>query len=384
VTRILSFAALSCLLILAGCNSEPPPVNTNPPDSLVGKGPDATPKDMDAKVLQPEPDDADAIAALEKAGAEFEKDAAGNVVTVNLRGTEATDETLEHVAALKKVRSLLLNELKISKDGLAHLATGKPPLQNLDLRDCPLDNDALVHIAELTTLKAVRFNGISGATTVDDGGMKHLKGLVNLKVLALDGLWVSEVGLEELKGLTKIEELYLKSTTISDDGLALLSNFPKLKKLRLAFGQISDAGMQHLSGLKSLEELDLSENSSLTNAGLEHLAPLTSLRKLNLWRLAISDDGITKLAPLTKLEWFNLDNTQLSDAGLVVLKDMKALTFLHLGSTSVSDDGLEHLEHLTNLRDLKVTRTPVTAQGVAKLQPKLPNTKIQLEYLEGQ
>ena len=384
VTRIFCLIAFPCLLILSGCNSEPPPVKTNPPKNLIGKGPDAQPMGMDGNAPQAEPDDAGAIAALKAAGAKFEKDSAGNVITVNLRDTSATDDVLEHIAALKKIRSLLLNELQITKKGLAHLAEGKPPLLNLDLRGCPVDNAALAHISELTTLKAVRLNGVSGATTVDDGGMKHLKGLVNLKVLALDGLWVSEIGLEELTNLKKIEELYLKSTTVSDDGLALLSNYPKLKKLRLAFGQISDAGLPHLSGIKTLEELDLSENSSLTNVGLEHLAPLTSLRKLNLWRLAISDDGIKNLAPLTNLEWLNLDNTQLSDAGLVALKDMKALTFLHLGSTSVSDTGLAQLEHLTNLKDLKVTRTPVTAEGVAQLQPKLPDTKIQLEYVEGQ
>ena len=38
----------------------------------------------------------------------------------------------------------------------------------------------------------------------------------------------------------------------------------------------------------------------------------------------------------------------------------------------------------TKLADLKVTRTAVTDAGVAKLQQKLPNTKIQLKYVEGQ
>jgi hypothetical protein len=63
---------------------------------------------------------------------------------------------------------------------------------------------------------------------------------------------------------------------------------------------------------------------------------------------------------------------------------MKKLTFLHLGSTQITDAGLTHLEHLTSLKDLKVTRTGVTADGVARLQPNLPDTKIQLEYIEAQ
>jgi hypothetical protein len=71
----------------------------------------------------------------------------------------------------------------------------------------------------------------------------------------------------------------------------------------------------------------------------------------------------------------------LTDAGLPCLHGMKHLTFLHLGSTAVSDAGLVHLQELTSLKDLKVTRTAVTAAGVAELQKKLPNTKIQLQYV---
>jgi hypothetical protein len=63
---------------------------------------------------------------------------------------------------------------------------------------------------------------------------------------------------------------------------------------------------------------------------------------------------------------------------------MNKLSFLHLGSTLVSDAGLPALEGLASLKDLKVTRTAVTEEGVAALNKKLPDTDIQLRYLEGQ
>jgi hypothetical protein len=40
-----------------------------------------------------------------------------------------------------------------------------------------------------------------------------------------------------------------------------------------------------------------------------------------------------------------------------------------------------NIEGLTTLKDLKVTRTAVTEEGVAALQPKLPDTNIQLLYI---
>jgi hypothetical protein len=47
----------------------------------------------------------------------------------------------------------------------------------------------------------------------------------------------------------------------------------------------------------------------------------------------------------------------------------------------VSDAGLVHLEPLTALKELNLTRTSVSEAGAAKLQEKLPQTKIQLKYL---
>ena len=347
----------------------------------------ASPANSRVPELLPSPDppadDPEAVKALEEIGATTKTSGDGNIREVNLRSTDATDAILEHVAKLPDVRSILLNDLPITDDGLKHLAGCAAPLSNLDLRGCPVSNDGLQHISGLKSLRALRLNGVSGETTVDDGGMEHVAGL-KLKVLALDGLWVSEVGLEAIGEQPYLEELYLKSTTISDDGLKLLAKYPKLKKLRLAFNQISDEGLSHLSGISTLEELDLSENSSLTDAGMTHLSSLTALKKLNLWRVAVSDVGVEKLAPLVNLEWLNLDNTQLSDSGLPSLKNMTKLSFLHVGSTTVSDAGLVHFEGLKALKDLKVTRTAVTEAGVEALQPKLPDTSIQLLYIDGQ
>jgi hypothetical protein len=39
---------------------------------------------------------------------------------------------------------------------------------------------------------------------------------------------------------------------------------------------------------------------------------------------------------------------------------------------------------MTSLKDLKVTRTAVTEDGVAELKKSLPDTEIQLRYIEGQ
>jgi len=222
------------LILFCGCSESKPATE-----------PAVTDAPKPAAMLPPvEPDDEGAVQALEDLQAVFRRGGDGRITEVNLRGTAATDAALEHIAKLKGVTSLLLNDLPITDAGLAQLAAWKSPIVNLDLRGCSVGNAGLAHISEWTTLKAVRLNGASGKTTVDDDGLVHLTGLTRLKVLAFDGLWVSEDGLKLLADLKNVEELYLKSTLISDEGLAVLTQFPQLKKLRLAFNQISSDGLQ--------------------------------------------------------------------------------------------------------------------------------------------
>lgn len=328
-------------------------------------------------------DDPKALEALQALATELKRDGEGYVSEVSFRGAAIDDGALVHLLGLKRLRSVLLNDTAVTDEGAATL--GKlSTLTNLDLRGCKISNAAAANLAGLTNLRALRLSGENGHTTVDDQGLADLGKLTKLKALALDFLWVTEEGLARLDGLKDLEELYLAKTPVGDEELAKLGQFPKLKKLRLSQTFVTGAGLAHLKKLPGLEELDLSECSRLSDDGLAPLAGITQLTRLNLWRVPITDAGVAHLAGLTKMQWLNVDNTQLTDTGLEHLKGMAQLTFLHLGSTAVSDAGLKHLEHLTSLKDLKVSRTAVTADGVEQLQKKLPNTGIQLKYIEGQ
>ena len=362
---------LFCLLFsvtLIGCSSEKRSADTGLAETSME--------------VVPEKDDAEVVAALVAIGAKTKTNGDGLIIEVNLRETEATDDTLKVVAGLKNVKSLLLNDLNITDAGLEALKTVEWPIANLDLRGCAVTNAGLDHVKGLSTLKALRLSGSNSACSVDDTGMASVAEFKNLKVLSLDKLWISDEGIEQLAGLERLEELYLAGTTIGDDAIGMIARLPNIRKLRLSGNQISNDGLALLTAATNLVELDLSEVRAFTDDGLAHLCGLTNLTKLNLWRSPLTDDGMPHLKPLVNLEWLNLDNTMLTDAGVPALSGMGKLTFLHLGSTLVTNDCLTHLSGLTALKDLKVTRTSVDEAGVAELQKSLPDTDIQLLYLD--
>ncbi len=348
-------------------------------------------EDKPAKPVVPEQEVA-AAKALTTAGAVLKNDENGRVVDADLRKCEINADVFKQLSALTLLRTLNLAGTNFSDEYCVASGSDKPAIEqlpadlsNLDLRDCKLSDAATPALARFTKLRALRFSGKSGNTTITDEGLTPLKSLKSLKLLALDDLWITNAGITTIADLNQIEELYLAATVVEDDSIATISKFPSLKKLRLSKTSVSDAALESLKACKLLQELDLSENSIITDAGLQHLAAITSLKKLNLWRVQITDAGALALAPLVNLEWLNLDNTKLSDAGLPCLKDMNKLTFLHLGSTQITEAGAPALFHLKTLKDLKITRTALGASeaAVAELKKNLPDTLIQVEY-EGQ
>lgn len=334
------------LATLAGCGSSTPPPVAPPAKTEV------------AKVVTVA-DDAEAVAVVEALTEKLRRNAGGAITHVDLRGTDASDETLVAVGKLAS-------------------------LEQLDLRECGISDAGLEHLTALTKLKALRLSGKEGDCSVSDDGMVAVGKLTSLKVLAIDYLWISEDGLGELAALKELQELYMAETTIADEAIDVMAGFPNLKKLRVARTRIGEAALASLPKLSKLEELDLSECAQISDSAMGPLSEMKSLKKLNLWRVNLSDEGIEPLAGLMNLENLNLDNTRLSDDGLPLLSELTKLTFLHLGSTAISDAGLTHLKNLTALKDLIVTRTGVTQAGVDELKKSLPDTKIQLLYLGGE
>lgn len=324
-----------------------------------------------------------AAETLRAAGAKLAENSAGQITEVNLGDIEATDALATQIALLDQLQKLTIRESTMTGDGWQ--ALGKlHALQQLDLRDCPLDNAQLTAVvADLAQLRALRLNGTSGRTTVDDEGLAALANCPELKVLAVDGLWVSGQGLEHLKKNLKLSELYASGTTLDDDAVTVLADLPALRKLRLSKTTVGSVGLAALADLP-LEDLDVSEASSINDETLAIIGQMKSLKRLNLWRDTITDAGVAHLAGLTQLEWLNVDNTHLTDAGLPYLKGMTSLAFLHLGSTGVTDEGMPALTTLKSLKDLKVTRTAVTEEAAETLKQAIPGIDIQLKYIEGE
>lgn len=114
--------------------------------------------------------------------------------SMRFSGLSATDERMVRLKYLTKLRSLGLDESKVTDAGLEHL-NRLDGLQYLGLRRTQVTEAGLKHLQGLKSLQLLEF----GHTQVTDAGLEHLKGLAGLKTLYLDDTKVTDKDVRNLQ-----------------------------------------------------------------------------------------------------------------------------------------------------------------------------------------
>ena len=205
--RSCHFLPLGILITLSWSCGSPQPSPPDSPDESAAVSPveevtppvsstvkaETTPSAPAATAGREDIPSAAQIAALKQAGAKLVRNAAGQIIEVDLGETAATDAVLAHLVGLAHVQEISLYQTKITSAGL-------------------------VHLKKLTKLKRLFLND----TAVGDEGMTSLSELVNLQTLGLSGTKISDRGLVHLAKLTKLESLFALGTQVTDTGAAEL------------------------------------------------------------------------------------------------------------------------------------------------------------------
>jgi len=160
----------------------------------------------------------------------------------------------------------------------------------------PVENNVKLEVSEeaasdlssLAALGAGDLQDLSLGSQVDDAGLLHIRGLIGLKGLFLEGTRISDAGLPNLRKLTNLESLAFWGTRITDAGLVNLRQLTDLQFLGLFYTRINGTGLVYLS-------------------------QLMKLKRLFLWGARLTDAGLKDLRELTALEWLSLQSTQITE-----------------------------------------------------------------------
>ncbi len=167
--------------------------------------------------------------------------------------------TVERLAAtlskLEKLELLRLNGLPINVAAAGHLANIKK-LARLELNDSWLGDDGVKRLSTLANLQYLYVDN----TRISDAGVAHLLELKKLLGLSLNGTPITDKALETIgqsEHRTSLAYLYLSDTSVTDSGLAGLGSATGLQVLSLSHTSVTGAGLTHLEKLSKLYNLTL-------------------------------------------------------------------------------------------------------------------------------
>ena len=263
-------------------------------------------------------------------GGKVERDAAGQVVAVNLRGSWINDVEMIGLARLPRLERLDLSHTRISDEGL------------LQLKTAPRIADLSLYYSEWIT----------------DQGLTAIRNWKHLRRLNVRGTRISNGTLEIVSRLTGLESLDIANTQITDNGMDYLITLTNLKELSLGRGRLSDNALEVLRMLPTLTYLDLSgarpqppdqarrqgRSGAMPESVVQAIAELRDLRVLKLGHSNISVDGLKILRGLERIHKLGLEGcTRIEDDAAAELASWKSLKYLDLQDTRVTEKGLEAL-----------------------------------------
>jgi hypothetical protein len=274
---------------------------------------------------------------ITRLGGRVERDAAGEVVAIQLANTWINDTEMLELQAYEKLQRLDLSHTRISDEGLLRIKPAK------NIRD--LD---LFYAEQITDL-----------------GMTALKGWRTLKKLNVRGTRIADDTLDIVGELRQIEWLDIANTGATDVGIDSLAPLTNLKHLGLGRSRVSPAAAGIIRLFTTLESIDLGGPRGVArnqrNRGIGPLPPaliaaLLELKQLHTMELGHSEadtEALRKLASLPKVGKLGLEGCQ-----------------------GVDDQALEGLAAWRTLKFVDVQETKVTAKGVAAFRATRSDVKV--------
>jgi Leucine-rich repeat (LRR) protein len=211
-----------------------------------------------------------------------------------------------------KLTELYISSTKISDTG-AQILDRLPHLVALGLGTTKIGGATIERIAKLRDLRTL----VLAKTRTDK--LDLLGDLHALEQLFLEDTWLGDAELAKLSALDKLRVLHVEQTNVSDESLDVLRGFTRLEELTIGDTQVSAAVLAidwprlHTWSLLGLQ---------LRDADLAALAHHASLIALDLTATEITDP--TALAVLPNLRVLGLAETRLSKAGLDGVKRLEA------------------------------------------------------------
>ncbi len=255
----------------------------------------------------------------------------------------ATGAWLRHLAPLRNLVSIYcITAAKSDASGISSLDGSS--LNFVSLRDSATNDETLTHIAKLKKLQYVGLR----KTNVTDAGVARLGHLSELKGLDVTETTVSIEGLKPLAHL-KLDNLGFGKSAADVEGAApeLSLMFPKLESYSFAPGSVPTSALAAVAkAWHKLNDLKFATFTRFDDDAFQSVGPsLPELEQLFVFQTKITDNHLAQLAQCKKLRELNLELCpEITDASIPHLQAIKSLKVVYLKQTKITPDAITSLK----------------------------------------
>ncbi|MFN3326013.1 MAG: leucine-rich repeat domain-containing protein [Bryobacteraceae bacterium] len=234
-----------------------------------------------------------------------------NLESLNMRGTEVTGRVFDHLAGMKRLKTLDVGFSRVNDDGFDPLSALES-LEELHIGGNKMSGLALPLLRLLPSLKNLDVNGSQRTDSgrwglmLTDVNVESIAALTQLEVLNMGGAIVSDVGMFAIEKLVNLHTLDVSRMEITAKGLDPLTRLPELRRLNLYQAtRIDDSAAEFIAAMKKLEILDLSE-TAITDAFLDTAERMKQLRMVMVDGTKVSPERVEqfrKRRPDVRIFW---------------------------------------------------------------------------------
>jgi len=170
------------------------------------------------------------------------------------------------------------------------LALSPGAIQSLNLSGSQITDEGLQSLPRLPGLHEISLHN----TKIGDAGLARVGALKHLRQLNLLHTKVTDAGIEALAFMPALEELAISDAPITDRALLSLRTPPKLHTLMLMNAELSDVGVDFIVQKQSLRTIWIS-GRGITDFAIPLFAQLEDLEQLTLLHTSVSDAGFRQL-----------------------------------------------------------------------------------------
>jgi len=256
---------------------------------------------------------------------------------LDLRGTAATDESVETLCRLKKLTSLDVGSTSISEEKVAELIKALPHLWSV-----------ATGIGAVPNIRR-SFSDLEAEDA--DSLRSSLKQRIPMRESLLIDSDATAEDIASARSVSRLTQLYVVDANLSED---VLREIEKLLYLRSLYIRGKKLTADHISNQLAFWNLD----------------------SLQLIDVGLTDDAVIALSNLRHLEKLSIVANEITGTNLGTLQENESLRELVLTQTNVNDEAIDQLSQLQQLKSLYLFDTKMTEDGVKRLMQALPNCRI--------